>query len=84
VTDRAPAGPLKDIDARILQILEAEPWPSVRTIAEFLQIPASMVHLHLTTFLNMKSRHFEWIPHFLDRDLRPKRLESARQLLDVL
>jgi hypothetical protein len=32
----------------------------------------------------MKSRHFKWVPHFLDDDLRAKRLEGARQLLDVL
>jgi hypothetical protein len=57
---------------------------SVRTIAEFLKIPASTVHLHLTTSLNMGSRHFKWVPHFLNDDLRAKRLESARQLLDIL
>jgi hypothetical protein len=53
-------------------------------IAEFLTIPASMVHLHLATSLNMKSRRFRWIPHFLDDDLRAKQLKGARQLLDVL
>jgi hypothetical protein len=47
--------PLEDTDARILQVLEADPWSSVRTIAEFLKIPASMVHLYLTTSLNMKA-----------------------------
>jgi hypothetical protein len=47
--------PLEDIGARILQILEAESWSSVRTIAEFLKIPALTVHLHLTTSLSMKS-----------------------------
>jgi hypothetical protein len=52
-------------------------------IAEFLNIPASTVHLHLTTSLNIKNRHFKWVPHFLDDDLMAKRLEGARQLLDV-
>jgi hypothetical protein len=85
LSDRSSSGwpPLEDIDARILQVLEAEPWSSVREIAEFLKIPASMVHLHLTISLNMKSRHFKWIPHFLD-NLEAKRLEGTRQLLDVL
>jgi hypothetical protein len=32
----------------------------------------------------MKSQHFKRVPHFLDDDLRSKRLEGARQLLDVL
>jgi hypothetical protein len=45
--------------------LEAEPWSSVRTIAEGLKIPASTVHLHLITSVNMKSRHFKCFPVFL-------------------
>jgi hypothetical protein len=86
LSDRPSSGrpPLEDIDVRILQVLEVESWSSVRTIAEFLKIPASTVHLHLTTSFNMKSRYFKRILHFLDDDLRAKRLESARQLLDVL
>jgi transposase len=47
--------PLEDIDARILQVLKAEPWSSVRTIAEFIKIPASTMHLQLTTSFNMKA-----------------------------
>jgi hypothetical protein len=86
LSDRPSSGrlPLEDIDARILQVLEAEPWPSVQTIVEFLKIPASKMHFHLTTSLNTKSRDFKWIPLFRDDDLRAKRLEGARQLLDVL
>jgi hypothetical protein len=57
LSDRPSSGrsPLEDLDARILQVVEAEPWFSVRTIAEFLKIPASTVYLHLTTSPNMKS-----------------------------
>jgi hypothetical protein len=76
--------PVEEIDARIMEVWEAEPWCSVRMIAEFLKIPASKVHLHLTTPLNMKSRRFKWVPHFLDDDLRAKRLEGSRQLVDAL
>jgi hypothetical protein len=85
-SDRPSSGrpPFEDIDARILQVLEAEPWSLVRTISEFLKIPASTVRLHLTTSLNMKSRHFKWLPHFRDDDLRAKRLEGAQQFLDAL
>jgi hypothetical protein len=74
LSDRPSAGrpPLEDIDIRILQVLEAEPWSSVRTIAELLKIYPSTVHLHLTTSLNMKSRHFKCVPHFLNDDLRAK------------
>jgi hypothetical protein len=79
------SGPyLEDIDIRILQVLEAEPCCLVRTIAEFLKIPAPTTPLHLITSLNMKSRHSKWVPHFLDDDLRVKRLEGTRQFLDVL
>jgi hypothetical protein len=64
--------------------LKAEPWSSVQTIAEFLKILAQAVHLHLTTSLNMKSRYFKCVPHFLDDNLRAERLKDARQFLDVL
>jgi transposase len=86
LSDRPRSGraSLEDIDARILQVLETEPWSLVQIIAEFLKIPASAVHLHLITSLNMKGRHFKWVPHFLDDYLRAKRLEGARQLLGVL
>jgi hypothetical protein len=86
LSDRPSSGrpTFEDIDDRILQVLEAEPWPSVRTIAEFLKIPSSTVQLHLNTSLNMKSRHFKWAHHFLDDDLRAKPLEGFRQLLNVL
>jgi hypothetical protein len=74
LSDRPSSGqpPLEDIDTRILQILEVESWSLIRTIAEFLKIPASTVHLHPTTSLNTKSRRFKWVPHFLDDDLRAK------------
>jgi hypothetical protein len=75
LSDRPSSGraPLENIDARILQVLEVEPWSSVRTIAEFLKIPASTVSLHLIISPNMKSRYFKRGPHFLDDDLRAKR-----------
>jgi hypothetical protein len=59
LSDRPISGglPLENINAQIMQVLEAEPCPSVRTSAEFLKIRASRGHLHLTTSLNMKSRH---------------------------
>jgi hypothetical protein len=86
LSDQPSSGrlPLEAIDARILQVLEAESWYSVRTTAEFLKIPASTVHFRLTTSLNMKSRHFKWVPYFLNDNLTARRLEGARQLLDVL
>jgi transposase len=48
LSDRPSSGrpALEDIDARILQVLEAEPWSSVRTVAEFLKIPAPTGHRH--------------------------------------
>jgi hypothetical protein len=86
LSDQPSSGrpPLEDIDARIMQLLETKPSSSGRTKAEFLKIPASTVHLYLTTSRNMKSRHFKWVPHFLDDDLRAKRLDGSQQLLDVL
>jgi hypothetical protein len=31
----------------------------------------------------MKSRHFKWVLHFPDDDLRGKRLEGAEQFLNL-
>jgi hypothetical protein len=53
-------------------------------IAQFIKIHVPTLQLHLTISLNKKSRHFKWVPHFLDDDLRAKRLDGARQLLDVV
>jgi hypothetical protein len=82
VTDGQPL--LEDIDARILHALEAEPWSSVRTIAEFFKILALTVHSRRTTSLKMENRLVKWVPYFLDDDLIVKPLEGARQLLGVL
>jgi hypothetical protein len=48
LSDRPSSGrpPLEYINAQILQVLEAEPWSSLRTTAEFFKILASTVHLH--------------------------------------
>jgi hypothetical protein len=74
LSDRTGSGrpSLGNMDARILQILEAEPWSSVRAIAEFLEILASTVYLYLTTSLNMKNRHFKSVPYLPDNDLGSK------------
>jgi hypothetical protein len=57
LSDRPSSGrpPLEHIDIRILQVLEAEPWSSVLTIAGFLKVPASTVHLHRVASLNTKN-----------------------------
>jgi hypothetical protein len=77
--------PLEDIDARILQILEAEPWSPVRTndrwVLQDSCVDGASPSNH---FSQHKNRHFKWVPYFLDDDLRAKRLEGTRQLLDVL
>jgi hypothetical protein len=56
LSDRPSSGrpPLEDINGRIQQILEAEPWSSFPTIAEFFKIFASTVHFHLTTSLTIQ------------------------------
>jgi hypothetical protein len=86
LSDRPSSGraPPEDIDVRILKVLEAGPWFWVQMIAWFLKIPPPTGRPHRTTSLNMKSRHFNWVPHFRNDDLTAKRLEGARQLLDVV
>jgi hypothetical protein len=53
-------------------------------IGEVLNIPVSTVYLYFITSLNMKSRHFKWVPHFSNDDLRAKRSEGPEEPLDLL
>jgi len=76
--------PLDDVDAKILALLQKEPYSSVRTLSESLRYPPTTVYRHLTDALQMKSRHFKWVPHLLTQELREKRSAECRALLDIL
>jgi hypothetical protein len=72
------------IDALILKQLTETPFASVRSLSKDLEIPKTTVWRWLTEYLQFKSRHFKWVPYMLTDELRQKRIERARTLLNVL
>ena len=76
--------PLDDTDTGILSILQRSPFASVRTIGESLGIAPSTVYSRLVETLGFKNYILRWVPHILTAELRQKRVEFARQLLEVL
>jgi hypothetical protein len=56
----------------------------VRTIADSLGIPASTVYLHLVEKIGFKHYFLRWVRHMLTEELRQKRVELSRQLLELL
>jgi hypothetical protein len=75
--------PLGDVGATILACLSHEPFFSILSIAQALDLAPATVHRHLTISLDMQLRHFRRVPHVLTRELRDRRVEGARALLDV-
>jgi hypothetical protein len=75
---------LDDTDAEILSVLRISPFSSVRTIADSLGIPASTVYLHLVEKIGLQNYFLRWVPHMLTEELRQKRVELSRQLLELL
>jgi hypothetical protein len=71
-------------DAEILSVLRISPFSSMRTIADSLGVPASTVYLHLVEKIGFKNYFLRWVPHILTEELRQKRVELARQLLELL
>jgi hypothetical protein len=75
---------LDDTDAEILSVLRISPFSSVRTIADSLAIPASTMYLHLVEKIAFKNYFLRWVEHMLTDELRQKRVELSRQLLELL
>jgi hypothetical protein len=75
---------LDDTDAKILSVLGISPFSSVRTIADSLGIPVSTVYLHVVEKIGFKNYFLRWVPHMLTEELRQKRVELSRQLLELL
>jgi hypothetical protein len=71
--------PLDSIKAEIISILRQFPFSSVRTIAGSLNIPASIISIHLVEKIGLKNLLLRWVPHALTSELRQKRVELAGQ-----
>jgi hypothetical protein len=75
---------LANTDAEILAILRRSSFSSVQIIADSLGIPASPVYFHLVEKIGFKKYLLRWVPHLLTDEPRLKRVELARQLLELL
>jgi hypothetical protein len=83
--DLRPGRPLIDhVDALILKQLSESPFASVRSLSQNLRIPKTTIWRRLTESLQLKSRHFKWVPYMLTEELRQKRVNGVRALLDTL
>jgi hypothetical protein len=67
---------LDDTDVEILSVLRISPFSSVRTIADSLGIPISMVYLHLVEKIGFKNDFLRWVPHMLTEARSCGRKES--------
>jgi hypothetical protein len=56
----------------------------VRTTAESLEIPVSIIYSHLVEKIGRQNFLLRWVPHTLTNELRQKRVELSNQLLWVL
>jgi hypothetical protein len=83
--DPRPGRPsINHIDVLILKQLNETPFAPVKLLNEDLKIPKTTVWRRLTESLQFKNRHFKWVPYMLTEELRQKRFDGARTLLDGL
>jgi hypothetical protein len=72
------------IDVLVLKQFSETHFASIRPLSDDLKIPKITVWRPLTESLQFKSRHFNWVPSMLTEELRQKRIDGARTLLDAL
>jgi hypothetical protein len=73
-----------EIDEVILQVLEVQPFGSVRDIARLTRLACSTVHWHFTCSLGFLVRHLRWIPHLLTERQQRIRVSNSEQFLTTL
>lgn len=69
---------------RISDVLEEEPYSSLRYIANILNSNESTIYRYITLYLHKKYVHTRWIPHSLNDAQKKSRVEGAKELLSVL
>lgn len=73
-----------EINQKILDVLNEQPFASLRQIEQITGIPKSTVHYHLTIVLKFKNMNLKWIPHSLTDEQKYKRVSISKQLLKIL
>lgn len=72
------------ISFKISELLDWFPNASVRFISSHINIPSTTVYRYLTEVLHYKCFHLRWIPHPITENLRQKRIEFSKLLLNEI
>ena len=74
----------QNIDIRILEVLDKEPYASIRQIAKITGIPNTTVYRHLIEILGYQNKLLKWVPHILTVEIKKQRVDKSMQLLKIL
>jgi hypothetical protein len=78
-------GPLDEhLATRILELLRENPFESIRSRAETLQVSQSAVLQHPHKDLHYKSFYLRWVPQLLTPELRERRCRYASEMTPLL
>ena len=69
---------------KILVTIQENPNVSIRNIAQETGVPQTSVYRYLTQVLHYKCVNLRWVPHILTDDLKLQRVETSRQLLEII
>ena len=69
---------------RIKEILDEEPFASLRYIAELLNENMTIIYRYLTQFLHKVYKPSKWLPHELTQQQKLKRVSELKSLHSIL
>lgn len=72
------------LSLKISELIDWFPNASVRVISSHLNIPSTTVYRYLTEVLLYKCVHLRWIRRPITENLRPKRVDCSKQLLNEI
>jgi hypothetical protein len=81
---RSGRPPIDHLDAKIIACLEREPFSSVYSLVEVLELSPATVLSRFHNSLGMKIVHLRWVPHQLTDDSRQVRVAKCDELLRML
>lgn len=82
--ERSGRPEITELDARISQIMEDEPYIKTSELAKMCAVNKETIKHILRDHLHMIKVNFKWIPHQLTDSLRRRRVETAKEMLQVL
>jgi hypothetical protein len=73
-------GTVHPIDRVILQMLNEQPFASLRQLAKRILIPATTIRFHSAKKMGYKIKHCKWVPHRLSAAQKQTRVTASRSL----